>query len=98
MKSISTRFLLVIGVFAIAFSAVLLYRAYASARKHVMETTANQAELALEFDLAIRDYAAAAIRPAMEKRLTVPTTLNKTRVARWPVGKRKSTAHVRSHD
>jgi hypothetical protein len=56
MKSIGTRFSIVVGAFALAFSAIILYRAWSSTRDHTEELTALQAELALEFDLAIRGY------------------------------------------
>ncbi len=63
MKSIGARFSIVVGVFAIAFSALLLYLTWSSARTHMQEMETLQAELALEFDLAIRDCAAEAIHP-----------------------------------
>ncbi len=69
MKSIGTRFSIVVGAFAIAFSAIILYRAWSSTRNHMEQVTALQAELALEFDLAIRQYAAESIRPEMAKRI-----------------------------
>ncbi len=69
MKSIGTRFSLVVGGFALAFSAIIFYRAWSATREHVEELTAAQAELALEFDLAIRQYAAESIRPEMAKRV-----------------------------
>ncbi|NLS97197.1 MAG: response regulator [Planctomycetaceae bacterium] len=69
MKSIGTRFSLVVGVFAVAFSSLILYRAWASTREYVEELTAMQAELALEFDLAIREYAGNSIRPEVAKRI-----------------------------
>ena len=69
MKSIGTRFSLVVGVFAVAFSSFILYRAWSSTRDYVERLTAMQAELALEFDLAIRQYAGESIRPAVADRI-----------------------------
>ena len=69
MKSIGTKFSLAVGLFAILFSAIILYRAATVARRHVQELTAMQARLALEFDVALREYAGEAIRPALEKRI-----------------------------
>jgi signal transduction histidine kinase len=63
MKSIGMRFSIVVGVCAIAFSAQLLYLTWSSASAHMQDMQALQAELALEFDLAIRDCAAKAIHP-----------------------------------
>ena len=69
MKSIGTRFSLAVGAFALVFSAVILYRNWSSTRAHTEELTAAQARLAFEFEVALRDYAAEAIRPEMEKRI-----------------------------
>jgi signal transduction histidine kinase len=69
MKSIGTRFSLAVGGLALIFSGVILYRAWSTTKAHTDELTSRQAELALEFDLAIRQYAGEAIRPAMEKRV-----------------------------
>ena len=65
MKSIGTRFLIVIGTFAVAFSGLILYRSWYSTHARVEELTRLQAALTLEFDLAIREYAADEIRPRM---------------------------------
>jgi hypothetical protein len=40
MKSIGTRFSIVVGAFAVAFSAIILYRAWSSTRDHTEELTA----------------------------------------------------------
>jgi signal transduction histidine kinase/DNA-binding response OmpR family regulator len=69
MKSIGTRFSLVVGVFAIAFSAFILYRTWSSTRAQVEKLTALQAKWALEFDLALREYVADSIRPEMANRI-----------------------------
>ena len=69
MKSIGTRFSLVVGIFAIAFSALILLRAWHTTRLHVENMMALQAKLALTFDLAIRDYAGHIIRPEMASRI-----------------------------
>jgi len=69
MKSIGTRFSLAVGAFAVIFSAVILYRSWTLTKAQTEELTAAQARLAIEFDIAIRAYAAEAIRPEMEKRI-----------------------------
>jgi signal transduction histidine kinase/DNA-binding response OmpR family regulator len=69
MRSIGMKFSLAVGVFAVLFSAVVLGVSWFSTRSQVEQLTARQAELALQFDLAIRDYAAQAIRPEMAKRI-----------------------------
>ncbi len=69
MQRIRTRFCLVVGVFALAFSTIILHRAWVAARQYTEETTLTNADIALTFDLAIRDYVAESIRPEMEKRI-----------------------------
>ena len=69
MKSIGTRFSVAIGVFAILFSGIVLYQAWSSGRHYARVLTSHQAQLALEFDLAIREYVGEAIRPEMAKRI-----------------------------
>jgi signal transduction histidine kinase len=69
MKSIGTKFSVAVGVFAAVFSGIILVRAWWSAKSHVEDLTATEAELALQFDLAIRKYAGEVIRPAMAARI-----------------------------
>ncbi|MHB8970830.1 MAG: response regulator [Pirellulaceae bacterium] len=70
MKSIGTRFSVAIAGFAVVFSAIVLWQAWSSARQHSEELTSRQAHLALEFDLAIREYVGQSIRPEMQKRIS----------------------------
>ena len=67
--SIGTKFSLAGGALAFVFSAIILYQAWRSTDRYAEELTSAQARLALEFDLAIREYVKDAIRPSMEKRL-----------------------------
>ena len=67
MSSIGTRFSFAVGLLALGFSAFVLCRAWQTTNEHMEELTAQQAALALEFDLAIRSYAAESIRPEMAK-------------------------------
>ena len=69
MRSIGTRFSIAIAAFAILFSALVLWRAWSTAKRHSEEITSQQARLALEFDLAIREYVGQEIRPEMESRI-----------------------------
>jgi hypothetical protein len=73
MSGIGTRFSLVVGLFAIVFSLAVLFLAWDATEARVSELTAEQAKLALEFDRAIRDYAAAEIRPEMQRHLDEQT-------------------------
>jgi signal transduction histidine kinase len=68
MRTISARFSLLIGVFALSFCGFLCYLAWSSSRRHLEEQTAREGTLALEFNLAIREYVSKTIRPAFECR------------------------------
>ncbi|HUH66514.1 MAG TPA: DUF3365 domain-containing protein, partial [Syntrophales bacterium] len=67
MKSLGTRFLLPFWLLAVVFSVFILYQTYETSRKHANDLVNQQADLALEFDLAIRNYAGKTIRPDVEK-------------------------------
>ena len=86
MRSLSTKFLIAIGVFIVAFSAFLLHRTWTATRRHTEELTSLQAEMALEFDLAIREYIGESVRPLMEERVGkdefIPEAMSTSFVAR----------------
>jgi signal transduction histidine kinase/CheY-like chemotaxis protein len=67
--SIGIKFSVLVGVFAILFAAIVVGQTWYSTQRHLMHLTENQAELALAFDVAIREYAAETIRPAMANRI-----------------------------
>jgi len=67
MKSVGARFLIPFGLLAVLVSTLVFYQTYEASRKHATELISNQAAMALEFNLAIRDYAAEKIRPVMER-------------------------------
>ena len=86
MKSIGTRFLLFVLLLAIAFSGVIFYQTWSLTCAHVEELTTRQAELALEFDLAIRAYIGESVRPVVEARVEpdefIPEAMSTSFVAR----------------
>lgn len=86
MRGIGARFLLLVGVILVPLSGLLLYRSYAVRRTHLEQLTNQQAELALEFDLAIRDYVSSVIRPAFSELagedVFTPETMSTSYVAR----------------
>ena len=63
MRSVSTRFFIPFGLLALFISFVVFFRAYEASRKNARELVSQQVALALEFNLAIREYAADTIRP-----------------------------------
>ena len=67
MKSLGTRFLIPFGLLAVLGSVFVFSQACKSSRKHAEELLSQQAAIALEFNLAIRDYAGKKIRPVVEK-------------------------------
>jgi signal transduction histidine kinase/ActR/RegA family two-component response regulator len=63
MKSIRMRFLGLTGLFVVLFSVGILYRTWTTGNSQLELVLKDHAGLALEFDLAIRDYAAKVVRP-----------------------------------
>ncbi|MFH1747907.1 MAG: PAS domain S-box protein [Planctomycetota bacterium] len=86
MKSIATKFLVPVVVLAMGFVALDVYQDHQGTKKETAELVDRQAALALAFDLAIRGYVAAEIRPAMEQRVApgdfFPETMSTSFVAR----------------
>jgi len=69
MTSIRTKFLITATVFAVALTGFAFLSSRFSARRGTRDLTASQAELALQFDLAIRKYIGDKVRPLMEQRV-----------------------------
>ncbi len=65
MKSIKSRLLIYVGLIVLIFSTILFYRTYTLITANVVNLTNQQLALALDFDLAIREYVAEKIRPLM---------------------------------
>lgn len=65
MKSIKSKLLVCVGLSVLIFSAILFYRTYTLVAANVENLTNQQLALALDFDLAIREYVAQKIRPLM---------------------------------
>ena len=86
MRKLRTKFLVIIGVLTLAFSGSLLYQTWSSTRSRLEEFTVSQGELALEFDLAIREYVAESVRPEVKQHVGaddfVPETMSTSFVAR----------------
>lgn len=68
MRRISTRFSLVLGGCALAFSVFLLYYTWSTNKDHMEALAAREGDLALEFDLAVRQYVSETVRPMVEQR------------------------------
>ncbi|MBN1345186.1 MAG: PocR ligand-binding domain-containing protein [Phycisphaerae bacterium] len=86
MRSTATRFLVPAGIVAVVFSAFVVYRTFSTTQAHVTELLNQQASLALEFDLAIRDYVGDHIRPIVADMAPpdefIPEAMSTTFVAR----------------
>jgi two-component system CheB/CheR fusion protein len=86
MRSIAAKFLLPVAALAIAFTILDVYTTHSTTRKDLTELTNRQGALALEFDLAIRDYVAREIRPLMQERVGpdefIPEAMSTSFVAR----------------
>jgi len=67
MRSITAKFLLPAGLVVCLLTCWLVQATYATSRTRLRELANQQARLALEFNLAVRDYVAREIRPVVEQ-------------------------------
>ena len=86
MKSLKLKLLFFIGITVLIFSAILLQSTYSLTTSNVEDLTKQQLSLALNFDLAIRDYVAEQVRPVMFNMVSegefIPETMSTSFVAR----------------
>lgn len=86
MGGLARKLSLAIGCTAILFSCFLFYETYSLTKSRVREVVQQQAAMALKFDLAIRDYVGAHVRPLMYELLEegefIPETMSTSYVAR----------------
>ena len=69
MTSIGIKFSVLVGLLAVLFAMIVVYQTWRSTKQNLMTLTEREAELALAFDVALREYAAEKIRPAMSELL-----------------------------
>lgn len=85
-KSIGFKFLLVVGFFAFGFSLFVLYCSWSQSDTQMKKLLHSQSEMALQFDLAIREYVAESIRPFAQQYVDkddfVPELMSTSFVAR----------------
>jgi PAS domain S-box-containing protein len=86
MKSIKLKLLIFVGIIVLICSAILFQRSYSSVTSNVENLTKQQLSLALNFDLAIREYVVETIRPLMFRLVSdgifIPETMSSSYVAR----------------
>ena len=86
MNSIGMRLFGVIVVFITIFASILIYRTYTVTSQHVFHVVSQQADMALQFDLSIREYVGNEIRPIMYEFVGddefIPETMSTSFVAR----------------
>ncbi|MFC1845415.1 DUF3365 domain-containing protein, partial [Thermodesulfobacteriota bacterium] len=86
MKSIGLKLFIIVAVFVTIFSLILFHRTYIISSEHVYQVVNQQADLALQFDLAIRSYVKNKIRPIMYEFVNedefIPETMSTSFVAR----------------
>jgi PAS domain S-box-containing protein len=86
LRSIATKFALLCCLLALVIGAVSVYRIWSNSRRHTTELTRREAALALEFNLAIRDYVKHEVRPVMAEaygdEAFIPETMSTSYVAR----------------
>ncbi len=86
MRKITTKLFIAIGTATILLSVSLLYQSYKFTKRQVLEDAERNASMALNFDVAIRDYIAQHVRPVMYEFLGkedfMPETMSTSFVAR----------------
>ena len=65
MKSIKFKLLIFVGMTVLTFSAILIIKTHALVNSNIENLTHKELSLALNFNLAIREYVAETIRPLM---------------------------------
>jgi two-component system, cell cycle sensor histidine kinase and response regulator CckA len=65
MRKITTKLLIAIGITTVLLSVFLLYQSYKFTKRQVLKDAEQTASMALNFDVAIRDYIARHVRPVM---------------------------------
>ena len=85
-RRIGTRFLCIVAALAIGFSGFVLLRTLSQSHRRTAQLLDRQAELALYFDLAIREYVGRHVRPFAEEHVPagdfVPEVMSTSYVAR----------------
>ena len=85
-KSIRIKFLVIVVVIVSLFSGIVLYCTWSDNRSQMNDLLAKQSELALQFDLAIREYVEETIRPFAEQHVGqeefIPETMSTSFIAR----------------
>ena len=86
MKSIKFKLLIFIGIIVFIFSAILIRRTHHMVTSRIEDLTRQELMLALDFNLAIREYVAETIRPLMfklvDKDVFIPETMSASFVSR----------------
>jgi HAMP domain-containing protein len=86
MNSIGMRLFVLIALFITIFSSLLLYRTYTVTTQHIFHVVSQEADMALQFNLSIRDYVRSHIRPVMYEFVGeeefIPETMSTSFVAR----------------
>ncbi|MBN2377907.1 MAG: PAS domain S-box protein [Sedimentisphaerales bacterium] len=85
-KDITVKFLLFVGLFMLILSGFVIYRTWSTSHENLNHQLHHQAEMALEFDLAIRSYVGEQVRPFSEDHIEkgefYPETMSTSFVAR----------------
>jgi PAS domain-containing protein len=80
------RLFVLIALFITIFSSLLIYRTYKTTNQHVFHVVSQEADMALQFNLSIRNYVRSHIRPVMFEFVGaeefIPETMSTSFVAR----------------
>lgn len=78
MRGITGRFLLPTALVVTLLAGFVLWRTWTTGQRHLEDLAHRQAQMALEFNLAVRDYVAREVRPVMEKLVGPDTFIPET--------------------
>jgi len=85
-RHIGIRFIVLICAIVVAFSGLVIFRMQSQSSANTKVLLANQAELAMQFDLAIREYVAESVRPFVSQHVDrdefIPDVMSTSFVAR----------------
>lgn len=86
LKSLGTKLFLLLSSILVLFTLLLAWRSYTYTRKHALEGAVQEAEIALQFNLAVRKYIGEKVRPfaarAVHEGEFIPELMSTSYVAR----------------
>ncbi|HPQ68706.1 MAG TPA: DUF3365 domain-containing protein [bacterium] len=70
LKNIAAKFLVILSICALAFIVFSIVRNFQLAKRHTDDLIQQQAKLAMEYNLAVREYVSHVVRPYLNEKLS----------------------------